>query len=208
VNYTGLGPTQPLPSDTLHLALRFLRRSLILASAALIALLISGGIFTFTPLIGLRIAHTSGVSMEPAYKSGDVVLIKDAGENDVHVGDIVVYEAFGEHIMHRIISMHTDSDGGTVIITRGDNVAVPDRPVRASQVSGKLIGEVPLLGTLSRAMDAQGGFYVYRSFVLSIAVFAVAVWGLVTSVDRQRQRIAARELAEASAQEASEEPED
>ncbi|HEU0074292.1 MAG TPA: signal peptidase I, partial [Dehalococcoidia bacterium] len=150
MNYTGLGPSQPIPADTARIVLRAGRRALVLISAVIFALLISGGIFTFTPLIGLHIAHTNGISMEPAHKEGDVVLIKDVDEGDLHVGDVVVFEALGQKIMHRIIEQRAGPAGEMVIVTQGDNVALPDFPIAASQVSGKLVGEVPLLGTLSR----------------------------------------------------------
>jgi len=161
--------------------LRLTRRGLILASAALAAFLVSGGIFTFTPLVGLRIAHTSGISMEPSYKDGDVVLIKDVAEADLNVGDIVVFDALGQQFMHRIIEQRSGTNGERFVVTQGDNVANPDFPIRASQVSGKLVGEIPLLGSLSRLIDADGGFYVYRSIVLTLAVTAVAAWGLAAA---------------------------
>lgn len=190
MDYAGLGSSQPLSSDTLRVAWRLTRRGLILGSAVVVALLISGGIFTFTPLIGLHIAHTHGVSMEPANKEGDVVLIKDVSQDDLHVGDVVVFSALGQKIMHRIIEQRTGPDGESIIVTQGDNVARPDFPIPASQVSGKLVGEIPLLGTLSRMIDAQGGFYVYRSIVLTLAVSAVAIWGLSISVQRRRAQLA------------------
>ncbi len=56
------------------------------------------------------------------------------------------------------------------------------------------MGKVPVLGTISRLLDAQGGFYVYRSVVLSVAVTAVAAWGLSATANRKRER----ELAEIS----------
>lgn len=196
MNYAGPSPWSPDVDDSLHTLLRFARRALVLASALFVAFLISGGIFTFTPLVGLRIAHTSGVSMEPAYKNGDVVLIKDVSESDLHLGDIVVFNALGRRFMHRIIEERTAPGGELILVTQGDNVAKPDFPIRASQVSGKLVGEIPILGTVSRLLHAQGGFYVYRSAVLSVAVFGVALWGLMASVRRSRDE---REYDEALA---------
>lgn len=185
MNYTGLGPERLLGTEALRIAAHITRRGLVFASAAVIAFLVSGGVFTFTPLFGLHLAHTNGISMEPAFKDGDVVLIRDAGDSDLHVGDVVVFNALGQQFMHRIIEQRTGPDGELIVITQGDNVALPDFPVRASQVEARLVGEIPLLGTLSRLIDAQGGFYVYRSAVLTLAVTAVAVWGLAASARRR-----------------------
>jgi signal peptidase I len=185
LNYAGLSLLSPFTTDALRSTWLVARRGLILSSAVLLALVISGGIFTFTPLVGLRLAHTSGVSMEPAFRSGDVVLIKEVGQEDLHVGDVVVFKALGREFMHRIISLNQTADGELRLITQGDNVPRPDFAIKASQVKGKLVGEIPVLGTLSRLIDAQGGFYVYRSIVLSLAVFGVATWGLMASVRRR-----------------------
>jgi signal peptidase I len=206
LDYAGLGPPQFIPADALRAVLRIARRGLILASTVAIALVISGGIFTFTPLVGLRIAHTSGISMEPAYKEGDVVLIKDVDESDLHVGDIVVFDALGQQFMHRIIEERTGTDGRLTIVTQGDNVARPDFPIQASHVNGKLVGEVPLLGTLSRLIDADGGFYVYRSVILTLAVTTVAVWGLAASARRRNERLAMSTVVVDSDAEVTEEP--
>jgi signal peptidase I len=174
---------------------------LVLGSAVFIALIISGGIFTLSPLVGLRVAHTSGTSMEPGLKSGDVVLIKDVAPNDLKVGDVVVFSALNTQFMHRIIERRTGPDGELMLVTQGDNVPKPDFPIRASQVTGKLVGEIPLLGSVSRLLNAQGGLYVYRSAVLSVAVSAVAVWGLAVSARGKRRPSLVRETPDAAGDE-------
>jgi signal peptidase I len=181
------------------------RRGLVLGSAVLIALIVSGGIFSLSPIVGLRVAHTSGISMEPGLKSGDVVLIKDVKQNDLKVGDVVVFSALDSQFMHRIINISTAPDGQLMLVTQGDNVAKPDFAIHASQVTGKLVGEVPLLGSASRLLDASGGLYVYRSAVLSVAVFSVALWGL--SVSSRRRKLALVADTADAADDAAEEPE-
>jgi len=188
------------------MARRFVKRGLVFGSAVVLALIISGGIFTFSPLIGLRVAHTSGISMEPAYKTGDVVLIKDVSPGDLKIGDVVVFSALGSQFMHRIIEKHTGPDGDLMLVTQGDNVAKPDFAIHATQVRGKLVGEVPLLGSLSRLIGAQGGFYVYRSAVISVAVFVVALWGLSVSARGERKLLLAPETPDGAGHE-PEEPE-
>ena len=82
MNYAGLSLGFPEFPAAMRVALQFARRGLVFGSAIVIALIISGGIFTLSPLVGLRVAHTSGISMEPGLKSGDVVLIKDVHQNE------------------------------------------------------------------------------------------------------------------------------
>lgn len=165
-----------------------MRRGLILASAALAAFVITGGIFNLTPLVGYRLAHATGASMEPARKDGDLVLLRDVSAADLEVGDVAVYRAFGIEIMHRVIEKRVGEDGELILVTQGDNVPRPDAPIKASQVSGEFVGEVPLLGWISRQLGAKGGFYVYRSVVLAMALSAVAVWGLRAAARRERRQ--------------------
>ena len=154
---------------------------LVLASAVVIAVVVSGGIFDLTPLVGISLAHTQGTSMEPRQKSGDVVLLKAIDGADARVGDVVVFQQQGKSFMHRVIERRFSESGELMLVTQGDNVPMPDQPIRASQVTNRMVGEVPLLGAFSRLLHGDGGIHAYRSFVISISVFSVALWGIVTS---------------------------
>ena len=68
-----------------------IRRVLVYGSAVVIAIVVSGGIFTFTPLIGISLAHTQGTSMEPRNKPGDLVLLKQIDGAQAGVSDVVVH---------------------------------------------------------------------------------------------------------------------
>jgi len=157
-----------------------LRRTLVYGSAVILAIFLSGSIFTFTPLIGISLAHTQGVSMEPLHQEGDLVLIRRIDGAQAAIGDIVVFEGDGRSIMHRVVQRYSDEDGRLMLVTQGDNVAVADHPIPASQVSARLMAEVPYLGDASRFLHGKGGFFVYRSLVISVAVFSVALWGIVS----------------------------
>jgi signal peptidase I len=178
-------PTLSFNARWLRLAARW---TLIYGSAAVIALVVTGGIFTFTPIIGVSLAHTEGISMEPLNKQGDVVLLKQIDGSEAKVGEVIVFEDAGQSVMHRVIQRYTDASGQLMLVTQGDNVPVPDQPIAASQVSARLLTEIPLLGDLSRAVNGKGGFYAYRSIVISICVFSIALWGLVTSAKAARSR--------------------
>jgi signal peptidase I len=164
-----------------------IRHTLVFGSAAVLAIVISGGIFTFTPLIGVSLAHTQGVSMEPKHRQGDVVLVKKISGDQAGVGEVVVFNDGASKVMHRVIERYTNDTGELMLVTQGDNVPVPDHPILASQVEGRELTEVPLLGDISRAVDGKGGFFAYRSIVISIAVSWVAIWGLVTSSKASRR---------------------
>jgi signal peptidase I len=125
--------------------------------------------------------------MEPKHRQGDVVLVKKISGDQADVGEVVVFNDGGAKVMHRVIKRYTSDSGELMLVTQGDNVPVPDHPILASQVEGRLLTEVPLLGDISRAVDGKGGFFAYRSIVISIAVSWVAIWGLATSSKASRR---------------------
>jgi signal peptidase I len=180
-------PALAIDTRWLLLALRW---TLVYGSAAVIALFVTGGIFTFTPIIGVSLAHTEGVSMEPLNKQGDVVLLKRIDGSQAKVGEVIVFENGSHSVMHRVKQRYTDASGQLMLVTQGDNVPVPDDPIAASQVSARLLSKIPFLGDLSRMVNGKGGFYAYRSIVISICVFSIALWGLVASGKAERGRAA------------------
>jgi signal peptidase I len=168
-----------------------LRRGLVYGSAVVLALIISGTIFSFTPFIGISLAHTQGISMEPVHKQGDVVLIEAIDGEEAQVGDIIVFAHSGRNIMHRVIDRYDDPARGLMLVTQGDNVPTPDRPITAAQVSGRQMAKVPGLGELARAIGGDSGYHAYRSIVISLCVFSIALWGIATSAKaEQRKKLA------------------
>lgn len=162
----------------------------VLTSAFVLAAFLTGAIFEVAPAFGFTVAQTRGVSMEPHYRSGDIVILRTAEVSSIRAGDVIAYEREDGTIMHRVVEVLGAQSGEPVFITQGDNVSRPDAPVSASQVKAKLVGEIPLLGPISRLFDAQGGFMVYRSLVLAVACSWVLVWFLFWLERRSRRALA------------------
>ena len=91
---------------------------------------------------GYGIANVLSGSMEPTFSKGTLLLVKDTQQ--VQKGDIVVYQSGKEMIVHRIIGMTDDK-----IITQGDANNVADKPFERTQIKGKVIGWIPVLGTVA-----------------------------------------------------------
>ncbi len=98
-------------------------------------------------------AHLSVVvsgSMEPSFYRGDIVTkinvntygIQEFNPNtDVHVGDVVVYDAswYSEPVIHRVIEVK-NINGSNYYIIKGDNNEVQDpEPVSPSQIQSKVV---------------------------------------------------------------------
>ncbi|KHL05232.1 signal peptidase I [Sinomonas humi] len=129
-----------------------------------------------------RVVVTHGVSMNPVYYQGDLVVVARA--ETYKVGDIVAYHVHGGSVvaLHRIIG--GNADGFTI---KGDNNQSTDidHPTSA-QIIGKAILHVPQAGTALKALASPP--------VLSLAAFAL-LGGSTRALTRRRRRRARRKTA-------------
>lgn len=93
---------------------------------------------------------TSG-SMWPILKKGDLIFIEGVdAENDIKVGDIVVYQNPKGFTIHRVVEMDD-----TTVITKGDANNVKDAPVEYEKIVGRTLTinnnplRIPFLGMIS-----------------------------------------------------------
>ncbi|MDQ0212639.1 signal peptidase I [Arthrobacter bambusae] len=143
---------------------RLLRRLLTVAGAALAGLIAVAGIALASGQAAVVITH--GVSMNPVYYQGDLVIVARA--SSYSVGDIAAYNlpGKGEVALHRIIGGNPDG-----FIFKGDNnqSTDPARP-RGDELVGRAVLHIaqgglwletltspPVLGFLAVALLAGGG---------------------------------------------------
>jgi signal peptidase I len=79
----------------------------------------------------------SGWSMLPAIWPGDTLVVERVSSDRVCIGDVVVIGRDGRLCGHRVISIVEDR-GDQRLITQGDALPVPDRPVRESELLGRV----------------------------------------------------------------------
>ena len=78
-----------------------------------------------------------GVSMTPAIRNGDMIILKEESPNSIKVGEVIVFDRENDLIGHRVIwKVHLDR---LYFLTRGDNTAFYDLPVPAEAIYGKAI---------------------------------------------------------------------
>ena len=99
---------------------------------------------------GYGMANVLSGSMEPTFSKGTLLLVKET--DDVSVGDIVVYQAEHELVVHRVTAI----DGDTVI-TRGDANNADDAPFDRSEIKGKVIGWIPYMGSIVNILKTPTG---------------------------------------------------
>ena len=88
-------------------------------------------------------------SMEPLLHPGDVVVVEPVSGRDVAVGDVVTYRAADSSLItHRVVEVRRSTYAGRedTVIVQGDANNVPDDPLVASQVVGRMLYRMPGYG--------------------------------------------------------------
>lgn len=78
-------------------------------------------------------------SMEPNIKTNSLNIIKICDIEDIEVGDILCFN-YSQDIVHRVVEKTTNSDGVTVLHTKGDANEMPDSiEINSEMVVGKVV---------------------------------------------------------------------
>jgi signal peptidase len=101
-----------------------------------------------TGLLGVRPNLVSGSSMAPALNPGDIVIVQPVEPESIQVGDIIRVVREDTPILHRVIEIR-DEGGSREFTTQGDANNVPDQPVRADQIDGRVVLVIPKIGWLA-----------------------------------------------------------
>ncbi|MCW2522809.1 MAG: peptidase, partial [Frankiales bacterium] len=159
---------------TMH---RLARRLLILTTLvlALLGVLLAGALATGRAAF----VGTHGVSMNPIYYQGDLVVVAKA--ESYHVGQIVAYRVPAKHIvvLHRIIG----GNAGGFLMKGDNNQSIDPTHPTASQVVGRAVLHIP-----------QGGRWLTRltsPTALALFAFALTAGGGAVIPTRRRRRRAA-----------------
>jgi signal peptidase I len=88
----------------------------------------------------LRFGAT-GWSMLPSIWPGDTLVVERAGADQLQVGEVALVGREDRLCAHRVVSWAEDAGnpcGITYLITQGDAMPAPDRPVAADEVLGRV----------------------------------------------------------------------
>lgn len=125
-------------------------------------------------MFGISLLRISSNSMEPELMVGDIILIKDADIMQIKEGDIISYRGekgsyAGKVITHKVIEepRFSEADGVYYLTTAGIREgAHADPEIEQTQVLGKLVCVVPLLGWLYNFFTTWYGFLIFVLIVL------------------------------------------
>jgi signal peptidase len=170
-------PEQPVPARNPWPEIRFY-----IGSAALffVAFMLATAFWVVLPTVVLGWspnAITSG-SMEPAIRTGDVVVGNPNVPTDLAPGAVVTFEAnTGMLITHRVIDVGADGR----YITRGDANSDPDRPsITHDDIRsvGRIL--VPLAGYPSVWAQSGAWWAVFAMGAVAVGLVIASRWALLT----------------------------
>ena len=130
---------------------------------------------------GFSVLVTHGISMEPAFRAGDLAIVRRAA--DYGVGDVAAYRAPLQRtvVLHRIIG----ADGGRYQLQGDNNSWIDPEEPTPDAMLGKLMARVP-----------QGGVWLRRASstpaMIGVLVFIILTGGTAQVFGRRRRRREAR----------------
>jgi len=83
--------------------------------------------------------RASGSSMHPTIRDGEIVTVAPLSGDAFAVGDVLLCRFGRRPTAHRVVAVQPSEQGSPLLYLHGDNLCSPDRPVRASDVIGRVL---------------------------------------------------------------------
>lgn len=101
-------------------------------------------------ILGFKAYIITTNSMEPTIKIGDVVICKEANEEEIKDGDVITFSKDrGVITTHRVTKIEETEDGSKIYVTKGDNNTLEDeKKIESKEVKGKMTATIPKLGKI------------------------------------------------------------
>lgn len=141
-------------------------------------------------------------SMIPHFPPGTLIVDLPAQSASLRIGDVATYQIESGKpgvITHRIIAIHSSSDGSRTFQFKGDNNSQPDvDEVSAEQVMGKVWFSLPYLGYLNNAINGENRKWIIPAVAgLLFVYFGYTVASAIVNRRSRRGRLAARNQSRA-----------
>ena len=136
--------------------------------------------------------RVDGFSMLPTLEGGDLVVIQNVPIDQVHLGDIVVYNGLcsstGLSVIHRVVNIT-----GAGLITKGDNNNYSDQspraeiarsPITQQCLEGKVVFVIPYVELLAYEVDANG-LPQWLNYIPSIVILVIVMLSVLGEKDEE-----------------------
>ena len=142
-------------------------------------------------LVGIEVLTILSPSMEPKYPTGSLIYLVDVDKpSDLEVGDVITFKiADSTTATHRIKEIIPDESDPSVLRyrTKGDNNDTYDgKLVEFSDVQGKAVFCIPLLGYLAMYIQTRVGSIVAIAVSLTVVMFVMVVDIITGDKDKKK----------------------
>lgn len=171
----------------------------------------------FTPLV------VESDSMVPAFRQGDMVIIRKCDTGTLKVGDVITFHTVINNELalntHRIAGINDEGNGYRSYVTKGDNnIAEDDHLITDGNIVGKQVGTLPGVGRFMNFLSSNLGFLTviaipmllfmaYQLYHLISVIIELKKASTLEAIEEQARKLieAERALAAAKAEKAKEE---
>ncbi len=131
---------------------------------------------------GYGITIVMSGSMEPELSVNDLAIIKAVSAEDVKVGDIIVYESGDMLVIHKVVSIDSDS-----LTTQGTANNTADDPIDLSDIKGVMVGKISGLGSIVSALKSPVGIILL--IALAVILFEAPYFTKKKNDERDLEKI-------------------
>lgn len=137
-------------------------------------------------LFGIKVYIVLSGSMEPTYKVGSIIYVREIEANDLKINDVISFKLSEDIVAtHRIVDIVEDEKGTKKFTTKGDaNETVDKQPVKEIDVIGKPIFSIPYLGYISSMLNTKQG----KIIIIEIGITLLIVNAVIDSIVDKKKR--------------------
>lgn len=132
-----------------------------IVSTVLVVIVVLCAVFLMgSRLIGFQCYTIISPSMEPIYKVGDLIYVKQVAPSEIKVGDVITFVANEDLVVgtHRVVRIDAEKKH---FYTKGDaNKAEDGSPVHFNNVVGVVHFSIPKLGYVANYIQNPPGMYI------------------------------------------------
>lgn len=141
-------------------------------------------------LFGLQVYTVLSGSMEPNYKTGSLIYVKDVDPLELSVDDVITFKlSENTTATHRIIDIVSSEENSNEISfqTKGDANDTPDGSlVDSEDVIGVPIFTIPYLGYVASFIQRPPGMYI--SIAISVILILFVFIGDIFTEDKKAKK--------------------
>ena len=127
-------------------------------------------------IMGYRVFNVASASMDPVYKVGEVILVKEVVPGTLKTGDDITYlgnkqDTDGITITHRIVRIDLKENNRRIFYTKGLNNIVEDPVVEEEQIYGQVKAKLNIISFINRSIRNIYGFFFLIFVPLVLVIF-------------------------------------